>query len=406
MRIKNGSGITKKGMKKNEGPFRHSPNLFVYSHLERTVTRALSVSMSEGDTVGTVDQVIIDNLHPTGDDGTVSASGVGSIQSQGFEEDDVPSVESLSEADEDDVKVESETADPRGDGTESNTVLNEGVSSANEQTNENTSQDSPANVAGPSAWDQDAYLNTSLTDDSMRKRTILRELEECAPDIVQRYGLSVNDSSLTTLQYELDQFHTKQQLDTQVKFLELGLMSMCYGIEFVNRKVLQGFLSLDGWGDNTSKSLGQFRSCLRRIAIRYFTTRRERSEIMELGMLILGHMAWYHFQNTSRSVWEKVNRNPQTSQRPRRRRAHNKKRREGRSTAGTGDAAAAHDAKTESADAKAEPDAGPSAPMSQEEIDDASSSSSEDDVDEDLEAAPITPGKAGINLLGMLSQLV
>ena len=346
-----------------------------------------------GSTVHTVDQNIVDSLHPT--HGEAAGSGAGSVSSEGGgrnggSDDDVPSVESLSENDTaGDQKSDNGTtaagqkasADgPRSSSFTGNTGFAEFPSMGG-----SISATATQGASMPSAWERDTLNYGSSSNENIQKRTILRELQECAPEVVRRYGLSVNTSTLQTLQYELEQFHTKQQLDTQVKFLELGLMALCYGIEFVNKRALQGFLALDGWGDNTSKSLGQFRSCLRRIAIRYFTTRRETSEIMELGMLLLGHMAWYHFQNASRPVWESVNGN-----RSRRRRKTRSRRR----SAATGGAADTKEGPTN--------EDGPAQ-------DDESSSSESGDVDEDLEAdqeRTSLPEKPVVNLLGLLSQIV
>lgn len=344
----------------------------------------------------TVDQNIVDGLH-------AKETAVGSISSVGEEGvgyvDEVPSVESLStrggvsDREEPDATRADDGISPDG----AREIKSEGVPEMPMKSSIGDDQPSiggelPSNGGGqpfngggrPSAWDRDSFSYNDASDRDARKRTIMRELQECAPDVVRRYGLSVNTSSLQNLQYELEQFRTKQQLDTQVKFLELGLMALCHGIEFLNKRALQGFLALDGWGDNTRKSLGQFRSCLRRIAIRYFTTRSETSEIMELGMLLLGHMAWYHFQNASRPVWERVN-----GQKSRRRRKNRSKR---RPRAGASDSKEA---------------ANEDGPVND---DDASSSSSEsDDVDEDLEADEESrsfPAKPAVNLLGLLSKIV
>lgn len=351
---------------------------------------------AEGTTVGSVDQAIVDGLHPIDENGgSIASSQPNSVHPD--EEDDLPSVESLS-ADEDGPE-EVDDANSQDNATDGN-ENDDGPREEGETTHSTLNEESTfARTDSSSAWHRDAFSGMSQTDArDTRKRTIIRELEECAPDIVEKYGLSVNDTSLQTLQYELEQFHTKQQLDTQVKFLELGLMAVCYGIEFVNRRVLQSFLALDGWGDNTSKSLGQFRSCLRRIAIRFFSTRRERSEIMELGMLLLGHMAWYHFQNTSRSMWERVNR---SSSRSRRRKKHRSAQRSEAASNGTGGS----DQKTDGARSTDGPrdTTGDDDETNQS---DGSESSSGDDVDEDLEASTTTGKQPELNLVNLLSQLV
>lgn len=319
-------------------------------------------------TVRTVDQLIIDGLHPIENE---AENETENDEIQGFDgnEDDVPSVESLNES-----HAENFSGDDQDEAEDDAAVENEDGDPVNEADGKMSASSEPK--TGADAWNGDTFAHMSNMDSDTRKRTIMRELEECAPEIVRKYGLTVTSSTLQTLEYELEQFHTKQQLNTQVKFLELGLMAVCYGIEFLNRRVLQGFLALNGWGDNTSKSLGQFRSCLRRIAIRYFTTRRKRSEIMELGMLLLGHMAWYHFQNSSRPVWERVNRR------------RNRKKRSEKS---------AGDSKEQK-----------TSDLNGDDDEHSASSSDDESLDEDLEAAPsaTVPEKPGVNLLELLSQLV
>lgn len=148
------------------------------------------------------------------------------------------------------------------------------------------------------SWESDKYESkTDKIREDSQKRAIFHELQSADPEIISRYGLSVQNTSLQTLQYELDRYHSESQLRSQIELLEVGLSFFCYSIEMINSKFLNRVLAIDGWARATSTNMGKFRGTLRKIAIKYFR-RNESNEFVELGMLLLGSLAVYHFQNT------------------------------------------------------------------------------------------------------------
>ena len=148
------------------------------------------------------------------------------------------------------------------------------------------------------SWNSDTYESkTDKIREDSQKRAIFHELQSVDPEIISRYGLSVQNTSLQTLQYELDRYHSESQLRSQIELLEVGLSFFCYSIEMINTKFLNRVLAIEGWARATSTNMGKFRGTLRKIAIKYFR-RNESNEFVELGMLLLGSLAVYHFQNT------------------------------------------------------------------------------------------------------------
>lgn len=149
-----------------------------------------------------------------------------------------------------------------------------------------------------SSWQSDSFKNRADTiEEDSQKRAILHELQESAPDMVRRYGLNTKNTSLQTLQYELDRYHRESQLRSQVELLEVALSFFCYSVENINSRFLNRVLAIEGWARMTCNNMGKYRGTLRKIAIKYFR-RNESNEFIELGMLLLGSLAVYHFQNT------------------------------------------------------------------------------------------------------------
>ena len=177
------------------------------------------------------------------------------------------------------------------------------------------------------SWNSDTYESkTDKIREDSQKRAIFHELQSVDPEIISRYGLSVQHTSLQTLQYELDRYHSESQLRSQIELLEVGLSFFCYSIEMINTKFLNRVLAIEGWARATSTNMGKFRSTLRKIAIKYFR-RNESNEFVELGMLLLGSLAVYHFQNTHghglRGMFSRSSRSTRAKRRTSSRRAEN-----------------------------------------------------------------------------------
>lgn len=100
---------------------------------------------------------------------------------------------------------------------------------------------------------------------------------------------------LEDIKYEYERQKMNLDCINSVALMSDGLKLGLSGIEMANNK-LGPFLSLHGWSESVTQDMSRFNHVLERIYRRYWR-QGSLNPMMELGMILVGSMTMFHFQN-------------------------------------------------------------------------------------------------------------
>lgn len=132
-------------------------------------------------------------------------------------------------------------------------------------------------------------------DERMEKQGYLIELRRMQARGVQLSRRFTESDSLEELEFEVAKQNAAISTENSVSFMRDMLRLVITGLEIGNNK-LGPFLSIDGWAEATTQDMHRYDHALERLHRRYFR-KQQMSPIMEMGWLLLGSLAMWHFKS-------------------------------------------------------------------------------------------------------------
>lgn len=132
-------------------------------------------------------------------------------------------------------------------------------------------------------------------DERMEKQGYLIELRRMEARGVELSRRFSENDSLAELEFEVAKQNAASSTENSVNFMRDMLRLVITGLEVGNNK-LGPFLSMDGWAEATTRDMHRYDHALERIHRRYFR-KHQMSPIMEMGWLLLGSLAMWHFKS-------------------------------------------------------------------------------------------------------------
>lgn len=132
-------------------------------------------------------------------------------------------------------------------------------------------------------------------DERMEKQGYLIELRRMETRGVKLSRRFSENDSLAELEFEVAKQNAASSTENSVNFMRDMLRLVITGLEVGNNK-LGPFLSMDGWAEATTRDMHRYDHALERIHRRYFR-KHQMSPIMEMGWLLLGSLAMWHFKS-------------------------------------------------------------------------------------------------------------
>jgi hypothetical protein len=132
-------------------------------------------------------------------------------------------------------------------------------------------------------------------DERLEKQGFLIELRRMEARGVSLSRTFTEDDSLAELEFEVAKQNAAISAESSVNFMRETLKIIVNGVEIGNKR-LGPFLSIDGWAESATKDMHKYDHALERIYKRYFR-KHQMSPIMEMGWLLVGSMAMWHFKS-------------------------------------------------------------------------------------------------------------
>jgi len=129
----------------------------------------------------------------------------------------------------------------------------------------------------------------------MEKQGYLIELRRMQARGVELSKQFTEEDSLAELEFEVAKQNASVSTENSVSFMRDMLRLVITGLEIGNSK-LGPFLSMEGWAEATTQDMHRYDNALERIHRRYFR-KQQMSPIMEMGWLLLGSLAMWHFKS-------------------------------------------------------------------------------------------------------------